>query len=146
MDIQLINKKVKQLYKKYGTVNPFDIAKEKGYIVLKKEMPDKLKGYTTTVNRITFIYINSIYDEVSQYYTCLHELGHIFCKHDSNIIFTSTRTFLVGSKYENEADSFATAMILHQHKDLDFSGLTLNQISCTTGITVKNLKLYFSCK
>lgn len=59
MDKQTIKAKAKKIYKTYGTINPFVICKEKDFVVKKIDMPPRLKGYTTTKNRIRFIYINN---------------------------------------------------------------------------------------
>lgn len=125
------------IYKKHNTTNPFEIAKNLDYTVIKMDMPLALKGYTTKHNRIRFIYINTLHDDNTQRFTCLHELAHIFLKHDDNIIFNACHTQFTNSKEENAANLFATLITLKDYDLDDYKHLTTQQIACLVGIDEK---------
>lgn len=143
MDKQTIKAKAKKIYKTYGTINPFVICKEKDFVVKKIDMPPRLKGYTTTKNRIRFIYINNSLSEEEQKFTCAHELGHIICGHDENVIFTSRYTLQVTNKHENEANLFAVALLINNIEEEDIKHLTINQLSKAINIKEDYLYLFF---
>lgn len=143
MEKEKIKKLAIKIYKKYGTTDPFIIARAKDYVVKKLDMPSRMKGYTFSLNRIKFIYINSNLTEQEQKITCLHELGHIFCKHDTNRIFTSLNTYFIANKLENEADLFMVTMLLNSLEDEDIKKCSLNQLSSQLGVNTSILRLYF---
>ncbi|WP_322622292.1 ImmA/IrrE family metallo-endopeptidase [Aedoeadaptatus coxii] len=137
-------KKAKNLFNQCGTADPFKIADYKDYVVVKKEMPLKLKGFTLKKFRIPIIYINSLYDESEQEFTCLHEIGHIVCGHEDNAIFLLNNTTQVVNKYENEADDFACAMKL---LSLDYDSLPeidSEKLESITGIKRTTLLNFFN--
>ena len=132
-----------QTYKKFNTVDPFKIAYYLDYIVIFKDMPPKIRGYTLRKFRINIIYLNENLNDADIRNTLLHELGHIFCKHDENRIFTSLKTRFVTAKLENEADLFSVAMLLNTLDKEDLEKYTLKQISYKLGIEESKMKLYF---
>lgn len=136
-------KKAKAIFNQCGTADPFKIANFKDYVVVKKEMPLELKGFTLKKFRIPVIYINSLYDESEQEFTCLHEIGHIVCGHDDNAIFLMNNTTQVVSKYENEADDFACALKLLSFDREEIERLSLEQISSLAGIDKMVLLNFF---
>lgn len=137
-----INRIIKTIYKKYGT-NPFEICKEKDILLQFIDMPFTLKGYTTTKYRTKIIFLNSKNTEFENEFTCLHELGHIFLKHQDNILFNQTCTLHNNIKEETEANFFATSMILKKYDISSFAGLSIKQISFLTGIEEYSLNHYF---
>lgn len=142
LDKNKIKQKAKNLTK-YSN-NPYEICEIKGYVVNTIAMPIRLKGYTATKNRIKFIYINSLLDEEERKFTCAHELGHIVCGHNENVIFTSSTTFQVTNKHENEANLFAVALLLNNYDKEVLESLTTNQISQLTKIKKEYLYLFFN--
>lgn len=136
-------KKAKILFNQCGTTDPFKIAGYKDYVVVKKEMPLELKGFTLKKFRIPVIHINSLYDESAQEFTCLHEIGHIVCGHDDNAIFLLNNTSQVVSRYENEADDFACALKLLSFDPEEIEQLSLEQISSLAGIDETVLLNFF---
>ncbi|MBS4872233.1 MAG: ImmA/IrrE family metallo-endopeptidase [Peptoniphilus sp. oral taxon 375] len=143
MDIETI-KKAQSVCRKYGTTDPFRICKEKDIVVIDKEMPRQLKGLTITKKRISFIYINSLlflHNEEREF-VCGHELGHIFLKHDQNVIFTRTNTLLVQGKEENEADLFSATLFLEKYDKEVLKRTNIGQIEAITGINSLLIKTY----
>lgn len=65
---------VEKMIRKHGTNNPFEIASQKG-IVLLFEPLGGIYGYHHTFRRIQIIHINSELDEPTQRFVCAHELG-----------------------------------------------------------------------
>ncbi|MBU5669577.1 ImmA/IrrE family metallo-endopeptidase [Peptoniphilus sp. MSJ-1] len=106
-------------------------------------MPAKIKGYTLKIYRSNLIYINENLNEIETRNTILHELGHIFCKHDENRIFTSLKTHQVTSKLENQADLFTVAMLINALEEEELERYNLKQLSYMLGISEELLKLYF---
>ncbi|WP_138158741.1 ImmA/IrrE family metallo-endopeptidase [Peptoniphilus catoniae] len=143
MEKEKIKKLAIKIYKKYGTTDPFIIARAKDYVVKKLDMPSRMKGYTFSLNRIKFIYINSNLTEQEQKITCLHELGHIFCKHDTNRIFTSLNTYFIANKLENEADLFMVAMLLNGLDKDCLKSFSIQQISNLLGVDKHKIELFF---
>lgn len=137
--IKLANK----TFKKFNTVDPFKIASEIDCKIIYRDMPKKIKGYTLKNFRINIIYLNENLDDNELRNTLLHELGHIFCKHDENRIFTSLKTRFVTAKLENEADLFSVAMLLNTLDKEDLEKYTSKQLSYKLGIEEIKLDLYF---
>ncbi|MGG5461199.1 ImmA/IrrE family metallo-endopeptidase [Clostridium sp. B9] len=67
---------VNQLVKKYGTRDPFILAKARGMRICKKSL-GKIYGYSSTYKRIMSIHINSEYPEEIQRLVCAHELAYL---------------------------------------------------------------------
>lgn len=132
-----------KIYRKFNTANPFKIAREMGYTIIFSDMPSKLKGYTLKIQRINLIYLNENLSENETRNTLLHELGHIFCKHDENRIFTSLNTHQVVSKLENEADLFFVSMLINTLEEDEIKRYDLKQLSYLLGVDEIKLKLYF---
>lgn len=142
MEYIKLEKIINRINRLYGN-NPFKICKQKDILLQFIDMPSALKGYTTTKYRIKIIFLNTKNTEFENEFTCLHELGHIFLKHNDNILFNQTCTLHNGIKEELEADLFAISMILKKYTLDDFKGLSIKQISSLTGIDVINLEKYF---
>lgn len=134
-----------RLFKRYKTTNPFELCDFLGIKVFFENL-GSLKGYTTTMYRIHTIHLNSDLQSHEQAFTCLHELGHIILKHNQNNIYLSTKTFLNVNKIENEANMFATHMILNKYNKEELQSLTIEQISNLTGVNKIHLDMYFYCK
>lgn len=94
---------------KYGTRNPFRIAKEMDAIILK--VP--LKGVNGFYHRYLdqdLIYINEDLSEEEQYIVCAHELGHLVLHKDINSIFLDSPLTVPG-KLELQANAFALQLL-----------------------------------
>lgn len=139
-----IEKITEKILQKYQTVNPFELCAYKGIEVVHQTMPISLKGYTTEYNRIKMILLNNKNTDQENYFTCCHELGHIFLKHNDNIFFYEKRTLHITNREETEADHFAIALILKKYEDEDTKDLTIDQLSRLTGIPQSKLQVYYN--
>lgn len=133
----------KQIYDRYHTSDPFKLASEIDCKIIYKEMPEKLRGFTLKNFRINIVYLNENLSEVDKRNTLLHELGHIFCGHDENRIFTSLMTNQVVSKLENEADLFLVSILLNAIDNDEIKNYSVKQLSCRLGVQEDKIRLYF---
>lgn len=120
MDIQL---KVLNLIKKYGTNNPFKLAKKLNIEIIVDDLGE-VRGLFKRILKRKFIFINSELSEFDQMLVCCHELGHAILHSSSNYQFMIDNTSILRlSKIENEANLFAS-YLLFQNDDfiesLDF--------------------------
>lgn len=139
---ETITKKVKQLMRKYGTNNPFDIADEL-YIKIYKMPLGNIKGVYKYMNRTKVIIINSDLDDYAKQYVCAHELGHALFHPRVNMYFIERNTFYSKNRYENEANLFAAELLLADVNKETCYGLTLDEIAATYNIDKKFVELKF---
>lgn len=111
-----IKKKVGQLVKKYGTNNPFDIAKAMGFEVVFEPLGESL-GYFSRFNRTSIIHINESLPYKKQIITCAHELGHVILHPETNTAFLKANTYFRTSKIEQEANAFMVELLFKQENE-----------------------------
>lgn len=102
---------VLNITEKHGTINPFEIAENKGIIVLYEDLGNTL-GFYNTYKRIKFIHINNQIDETTQRFVCAHELGHTVLHPKANTPFLRNQTFFSVDRLEIEANTFAVELLL----------------------------------
>ena len=73
---ETITARVQELIRKYGTRDPFVLAKELGIEVIWSDEWTKLKGMYFYMKRRRFICLNSNLDEQMKKIVCAHEIGH----------------------------------------------------------------------
>ncbi|WBX80161.1 ImmA/IrrE family metallo-endopeptidase [Virgibacillus salarius] len=105
-----IKKKVGQLVKKYGTSDPFEIAKAMEIEVVYENLGKSL-GYFSSLYRTTIIHINESIPYKKQLYTIAHELGHVVLHPEENTAFLKANTFCLTDKNEVEANTFAIELL-----------------------------------
>lgn len=121
---------------KYKTTCPFQLCKELDINVICRKLTGVNGIASNNFNRYLII-LNEDLSEADSKFTLAHELGHILLGHDLNILFLSNYTLQVTNKYENEANSFATLLLIKNYIEFsDFEVLTLDNISNITGIPV----------
>ena len=99
---------IENLKKKYGTVDPFEIADKKGIIVLYGYFGDEVYGFYSKFRRQKFIHLNSILDENKQSFVCGHELFHAIFHPDENTVKMTVNSFISTSKLEAQANCGST--------------------------------------
>lgn len=135
-----IRKKTNSLKKRYGTNNPFDIAKYLGIKVIFEPL-GSIKGYYNKQLRMKQIHINCDLLDHYQLFTCAHELGHAIMHPDANTPFLRNRTGILVSKMEIEADKFATELLIDDEIFLEFQEYTSGQIAMMLGYSEDLIKL-----
>lgn len=98
------------LARKYGTRDPFQIARSLGYTIIYTPLVG-VRGFYQYLKRCHIIYLDSSLDDNTARFVCAHELGHSLLHRGCNRIFMDTRTFVVTSRYETEANRFAVDLI-----------------------------------
>lgn len=105
-----IENKVLTLVRKFGTSNPYKIAKELDINLLEADLGE-VKGYYTKIRRIKFIFINENLSQNDKLYTMAHELGHAVLHCNTRTPHLMSMKYRHTSKIESEADMFASILI-----------------------------------
>lgn len=115
----LIDQTLEKLVNKYGTRDPFKLAKEMNIPVLIEDLGE-IYGYYNKIKRIQMIHLNSRSSERKRLYTCAHELGHAICHPDENTPQLSVDSIVSELKIEKEANYFATNLLIDgSHEELE---------------------------
>ncbi len=112
-------RKANSLVRKFGTRDPFRIAKELGFIVLYTPMRG-IRGFYQRVKRCHIIYIDNMLSEQDARFVCAHELGHAMLHRGTNRIFMDTHTHFAVGRYETEANHFAVDLLFGDDDLQDF--------------------------
>lgn len=116
MDIKL---KVLNLIVKYGTKNPFKLAKKLNIEIIIEDLGE-VRGLFKKVLKRKFIFINSKLNEFDKILVCAHELGHAILHSSSNYQFLIDNTrILKKSKLEDEANLFASFLIFPNDDEIE---------------------------
>lgn len=143
---------VRMLMKKHNTNNPFEIAEEKGIVILYESL-GSVMGYYNSYKRIHFIHINNSISEQLQRFVCAHELGHAVLHPGANTSFMKRNTFFSIDRIEVEANTFAVELLLpdesvYEYKD---SKLSISELANICGVpeevthlkSLRNLREFF---
>lgn len=109
---------VESLVRKYHTRDPFRIADDLGYIVIRTPLKG-VRGFWKYILRQHLIFVDSGLSEYEARFVCAHEIGHILMHRGKNRIFADTQTYFQTSRPELEADRFAVDL-LYEDEDLRF--------------------------
>lgn len=109
-------KEIKQICKKYQTLDPYEIADAMGIIVHHMDLGNT-RGFCYTSRRIKQIFLNSAMPDYLKRFVLAHELGHLIMHPNHNAPFLQS-TFFSMDRYELEANKFAVDLIITD-KDLD---------------------------
>jgi len=106
------------LVRKHKTRDPFRIAEERGYVVIRTPLQG-IRGFYQHLHRRCVIYIDCNLSEWEARFVCAHEIGHIMLHRGQNKIFANTYTYFHTDRQELEADRFALDLI-YDDEDLCF--------------------------
>ena len=123
---------VEKLVDKFGTRNPFKIAKEMNIVVIFEPLGE-INGYFTTVFRQRQIHINCNLSEQQKLFTAAHEWGHAVLQPKDNTPFLKGSTFFSVNKLEKEANKFALMLLISDEDLNELKDFTLQQLSCIFG-------------
>ncbi|BAB07269.1 BH3550 [Halalkalibacterium halodurans C-125] len=130
-----IKQVVEKMIRKHGTNNPFEIASQKG-IVLMFESLGKIYGYHHTFHRIQIIHINDELNEPMKRFVCAHELGHAVLHPELSTSFLRKNTLFCMDKIEREANEFAVELLLSDEVLYTYQGTdaTIYEAAAAYGI------------
>ena len=115
-----IGLRVRNLVRKYGTRNPYEICEKMG-IDVKFIYLGKTKGYSRRYLGFSFIVINEELSDFLKYLVLIHELGHITLKHcNKDLLLMKNYYFFFSNKLENEANLFLAEFLLNYTDFEDF--------------------------
>jgi len=145
-----IKETVKEIVKKYGTNDPFELCSFMDVFVFYPELPPNVKGFYYCVGGYKIVGINGELDNESRRIVCAHELGHSVMHPDMNVFFASDHTNLVEGKYEREADFFCACLLIDDNK-LDSlisenEQLTVGTVSSICALPENVVRLWISNK
>ena len=106
------------LVRKYKTRNPFRIADELGFIVIRTSLQG-IRGFWHHTQRQHIIFIDENLPEGAARFVCAHEIGHILLHRGYNRIYMDANTYFPVNRQEIEANRFAVDL-LYDDKDLRF--------------------------
>lgn len=131
-----IKETVTELCRKYGTRDPFEIARQRR-ILITFEPLGTINGYYSKSYRTQVIHINQDLPEQHQRWTCCHELGHAILHPKANTPFLRENTLFSIDRYEVEANRFAVELRYPtQYLLEEFAGCTTHQIAQALGLPV----------
>ena len=106
------------LVRKYKTRDPFRIAKELGYVVVRTSLRE-IRGFWHHTQRQHIIFVDDSLPEPVARFVCAHEIGHVLMHRGYNRIYMDSNTYFSTHRHEIEADRFAVNL-LYDDDDLRF--------------------------
>lgn len=133
---------VTKLIKKYGTNDPFQIAKQENIHIIYIDLGGKL-GNHVKYKREKFILIDKrkTTDNLLKF-VCAHELGHALCTPKENTQWLKTYTMSINSdKIEKIANTFAVELLLPDIYLQENSNYSIYNLATAQGIPKKFIHL-----
>ena len=112
---QYISRRVRELVKKHGTRDPFELCDALSVNVSYKELGTRIKAYFFYQSRIRTVVLNSGADKNIHKTLCAHELGHAMLHSDMLAAmrgFAELELFDRASRTEYEANLFAAELLI----------------------------------
>lgn len=135
-----IKKIVSYYVRKYNTRNPFELADYLGVQVMIGNLGSRSGCYMFLKNH-KCIFLNENLDEYEMRVVMAHELGHAILHRKENCYFIRNKTFLLTSKNEIEANTFAAELLIGDDVLLEYKHCTKEQISKLLGYHEKLIEL-----
>lgn len=133
----------KEIYKKYGTADPFSLCDELGINTFRLKMPDRTNGLYYHIKGKKIILINDALSPAKARFTAAHELGHALLHPDSNSFFLKSKTAFEIGRFERQADFFAVCLLVSPFEErADFSEISPEALSSLTGIEMSAIERY----
>lgn len=125
---------VETLVQKFGTRDPFKIADALGYTLIYTPLIG-IRGFYQHIQRCKLIYLDDAMSEDEARFVCAHELGHALLHNGYNRIFMDTKTHMVTSRYERDANRFAVELLFGDEEMRTFMGYPLPTIAACLGVS-----------
>lgn len=106
------------LVRKFKTRDPFRIADELGFIVIRTHL-EGIRGFWHYAQRQHLIFVDDKLPDTVARFVCAHEIGHILMHRGCNRIFMDANTYFPSNRHEVEANRFAVDL-LYDDEDLRF--------------------------
>ncbi len=138
-----IRKSAADAVRKYGTRDPFTLAREMHIELLVREL-GTLKGFYKDVYGTPFIFLSRHLSRGEATLVCAHELGHhLLHRQFAAFGFEEVSVFSPASRREYEANLFAAELLLDTKEVFDAAraGCTAAQIAAELGADVRLLEL-----
>ncbi len=137
---------VNKLVKQYATSDPYELASHLKIRLIIDKMPLSIRGFYSNVMDMGFIYLNCELDETDKRIVCAHELGHAMLHPCANSLFLSRNTFVLPSKLELQADTFAANLLVSDRVLGEYSNetVTLDELSAELNLPVWLLELKYN--
>lgn len=130
-----IQRKVRQLIRRYKTDDPFALAEANNIHVIYGDLGGKLGNYLK-YKKSKFIIIDDKRtppDLLS--FVCAHELGHALCTPDDNTQWLKTYTMSINaSRVEHVANQFAVELLLNDKYLAEHEGWSLYDLAICRGV------------
>jgi len=141
--------RARELCLKYGTRDPFRIAKELGVHIHCTDSLHRLKGMYTVIKRNRIIILNSGNTQKMNRIVCAHELGHDQHHRDyaKNNVIQEFMLYDMSTRMEYEANIFAASLLLEDESILAMieSGYDTEQIAAATKSDINLVALKVDC-
>ncbi len=122
------------------TNDPFVIADYLNIEVFQYPL-GKIAGYYKYLKRHKCIYINSELEDNFSKVVMAHELGHAILHVKENCAFMSSKTLLLTSKIERQANLFAAHLLITDDMLQDYIGFTKEQFCNSIGYPMELIEL-----
>ena len=148
MNEKKIRRKLRELVRKYGTHDPFELARARGIHVHMIDL-QKLKGFSAGVGRNYFIFINQNQSEYMQRLTCAHELAHVVLHRaylDDSPGIMNMDYYGMNTRTEYEADLFSALLLIDDGELLSLlrQGMDIASAASCLGVNMNHVALKLS--
>lgn len=130
---------VNKYVRKYDTRNPFELAKKMN-IEVQFGNPG-CAGCYMYLKKHRYIFLDQTLDKSELLQVMAHELGHAILHSKQNCYFIRNKTFLLNSKIEKEANSFAAELLIDDKLIMEHRDFTIEQFARLTGYAEKLIEL-----
>lgn len=139
-----------KLIRECGTRDPFQLAADKGAVVMMRDDFDRQKGAFSIVLNVPFIFINDHLSDEMKRIVCAHELGHALlhrrlCKKLKNQTIYEYELFDIHDNTEYEANIFAASLLVDEEDLSEYLsyGYDLVQIARAMNVNVNLILIKF---
>lgn len=136
-----IGLEVKKVKKRYGTLDPYQLAREMDIIIHRLPLGNT-RGIYYCSRRIRSIILNEELSEWMERFVLAHEIGHLVMHPKHNAPFMRN-TFFSTDRYETEANAFALHMLIPDEDLEEYPERTIGEWAAVIGMPVWLTELRF---